>query len=163
MHRDAADQAAVGAGVDDASDDSADVDAAVETDGNRRKKPSAWERLIAERTPLSTADRKPERWTWHGSAAIYKQVSSKLVRAGDGRSSSPSRQRCPGPPRYVRGRSPHRQGRPQNSSIDGIRKKQLKDYVRLLGLYPLAAGASARRTSWNATKSCRNTAATPAG
>ena len=136
---DAADQAAVGAGVVDASDDSADVDAAVETDGDRREKPSAWERLIAERTPLSTADRQAGAVDVAWFRRIYEQVSSKrwqaMVEVARLAANAAQARHARFVAEVLTGKASRKQ------LIDGIRKKQLKDYVRLLGLYPLAAGA----------------------
>ena len=133
----ATENAAVGAGVEDAEksqSDAADEDA-------DKPKPSAWERLIAERTPLSDADRRagavdvawfrttyegisPKRWQAMAAAARFAANAAQAKHA-----------------QFVADVLTGKASRKQ--LIDGIRKKQLKDHVRLLGLYPLASGGEA--------------------
>jgi hypothetical protein len=103
------------------------------------KKLSAWERLIIERTPLSVADRAsgavdaawfrrvheligPKKWEAIATAARFAANAAQAKKAkhiGDVLIGKVKRQEL----------------------IDGIKKKQLKEQVRLLGLLPLATGA----------------------
>ena len=131
----ATEQAAVGAGVEDA--EPSESESASEEDD--RTKPSAWERLIAERTPLSDADRRagavdvgwfrktyegisPKRWQAMAAGARFAANAAQAKHA-----------------QFVADVLTGKASRKQ--LVDGIRKKQLKDHVRLLGLYPLASGA----------------------
>jgi hypothetical protein len=101
-------------------------------------KQSAWERLIAERTPLSDEERHegaidvawfrrtydqltPKRWQALAEAAKFAANANQARRAqfiGD----------------VLLGRASRRE------LIAGVKVKRLKDHVRMLGLLPLAAG-----------------------
>ena len=131
----ATEQAAVGAGMEDAEESETESAGGEEN----RPKPSAWERLIAERTPLSNADRRagavdvgwfrttyegisPKRWQAMAAAARFAANAAQAKHA-----------------QFVADVLTGKASRKQ--LVNGIRKKQLKDHVRLLGLYPLASGA----------------------
>jgi hypothetical protein len=122
--------------VDEAADESSDDE---DSNGAKPKKLSPWERLILERTPLSDIERRlgaidvgwfrrthallgPKKWEAIASAARFAANASQAKRArhvGDVLLGNVKRQEL----------------------IDGIKKKQLKEQVRLLGLLPLATGA----------------------
>ncbi len=126
-------KAAVGAGVDD------EQKIENESDGDGQAKPSAWERLISERTPLSDADRMAGAVDVGWFRRIYAGISPKrwLAMAAAARFAANAAQA-----RHAQFMAEVLTGKASRKQlIDGIRKKQLKDYVRLLGLYPLAAGA----------------------
>ncbi|HVW36146.1 MAG TPA: DUF5724 domain-containing protein, partial [Pirellulales bacterium] len=122
------------AGAEDGDADEKDADAAP-----KPRKLSAWERLIVERTPLSDVDRAagaidvqwfrrthqqlgPKRWESLAQAARFAATPAQAKRArfvGDVLMNQVKRQEL----------------------VVGIKKKQLKEHVRLLGLLPLAGGA----------------------
>jgi hypothetical protein len=122
--------------------DSEDADSADETSGDApappRRKLSAWERLIIERTPLTDADR--------GEGAIdvawFRRTHELL---GD-----KHWQALAAAARFAANASQAKQAKfiaevllnkvKRQALIDGITKKQLKDHVRMLGLLPLATG-----------------------
>ncbi len=148
----ATENAALAGGEDDNSDeeeeeDSTDEEATGEEGSDEEaapkppkpKKLSAWERLIVERTPLSVADRAsgavdaawfrrvhellgPKKWEAIATAARFAANAAQAKKAkhiGDVLIGKVKRKEL----------------------IDGIKKKQLKEQVRLLGLLPLATGA----------------------
>jgi hypothetical protein len=126
---------------DDAADSSsANGDGSAEaSDGAERpNKLSAWERLILERTPLSDAERNEgaidvawfqrthellgeKRWQALAAAARFAANPAQAKRA-----------------QFIADVLLNRVKRQE--LITGIKKKQLKDHVRLLGLLPLATG-----------------------
>lgn len=130
----ATEQAAIGAGVDSAADSEGE-DSDDESGGNKL---SAWDRLILERTPLSDEERRagavdvgwfqrtyarltPARWEAMAAAARFAATPNQARRAqlvADVLLGKASRKEL----------------------IASIRSKKLKDYVRLLGLLPLATG-----------------------
>jgi hypothetical protein len=130
--------------TDSVADEEADEDAAdkstddAEGEEPRRPKLSAWERLILERTPLTDAERREgaidvpwfqrtyaqlgdKRWQQLATAARFAANPNQAKRAA-----------------FVADVLLNRVSRKQ--LIDGIKKRQLKDHVRLLGLLPLAKG-----------------------
>ncbi len=142
--------AAVAAGEEDAAA-AEEVEGASETDNAEEgespdgepaqpkpKKLSAWERLILERTPLTDAER--------GEGAIdvawFRRTHEQL---GDKRW-----QELAAAARFAANASQARRARfiaevllnqvTRKELVEGIKKKQLKDHVRLLGLLPLATG-----------------------
>ena len=153
----AAEQAAVGAGIED----EAGRRRARRTRTTKLAKPSAWERLIAERTPLSAADRQAGAVDVGWFRRIYDQVTPKrwLAMAEAARFAANAAQA-----RHAQFVADVLTGKARRKElIDGVRKRKLKDYVRLLGLYPLANGAeTAGRRRSSATTCSRSTAATPA-
>jgi hypothetical protein len=127
--------AAVGAGVE--ADAAPSEDGAAE--GGNQGKTSAWQRLIAERTPLSDADRMAGAVDVGWFRRIYAGISPKrwqaMAAAARFAANAAQARHAQFVAEVLTGKASRRQ------LIDGIRKKQLKDYVRLLGLYPLAAAA----------------------
>ncbi len=130
-------------GMDQALEDDEDAnDATSESDDDdegRPQKLSRWDRIILERTPLSAEERgagaidvawfhrtykqlSPKRWEALAAAAKFAAASAQAKRA-----------------QFI---SDTLLGRVKKKDlIDGIRKKNLKENVRLLGLLPLAGGA----------------------
>ena len=130
------------ASADTAAADASSADGAVASGGApqpaAQKKLSAWERIILERTPLTDAERSggavdvawfrrthdllgPKKWEQIAAAARFAANASQAKRAcylGDVLLNKIKRQEL----------------------VDGIKKKQLKEQVRLLGLLPLATG-----------------------
>ncbi|HZZ73948.1 MAG TPA: DUF4132 domain-containing protein, partial [Pirellulales bacterium] len=107
--------------------------------GATQKQLSAWQRLILERTPLTESDRDEgaidvawfrrthaqlgdQRWQALAAAARFAANPSQAKRA-----------------QFIANVLLNRVRRKQ--LIDGIKQKQLKESVRLLGLLPLAKGA----------------------
>ena len=141
----ATDNAALAEGEEDTAEEESveDEDEEDESEDGTPKPPkpkklSAWERLIVERTALTDEERGagaidvnwfrrvyqqlgPQRWEALSSAARLAANASQAKRAqfiADVLLNKIKRQEL----------------------IDGIKKKQLKEHVRLLGLLPLAAG-----------------------
>jgi hypothetical protein len=137
----ATERAAAGAGIDDGAADADDLatdDMAADA-GDYQPKPTAWERLIRERTPLTDEERRlgavdvawfrktyaeltPKRWQAMAAAARFAATPAQAKRAqfiADVLLGKVSRKEL----------------------VSGIRRKKLKEYVRLLGLLPLAEGA----------------------
>ncbi|MCI0357954.1 MAG: DUF4132 domain-containing protein [Planctomycetaceae bacterium] len=123
------------------SEDAEEVDDDDSSDGEAPPKPrklSAWERLILERTPLTDTERNEgaidvawfrrtheqlgdKRWQALAAAARFAANASQAKRA-----------------QFIADVLLDKITRKE--LIDGIKKKQLKDHVRLLGLLPLASG-----------------------
>jgi hypothetical protein len=132
-YTDAREDAALAAGVEDEAEG---VDAANAADDP--PKPSAWERLVAERTPLADSDRQGGAIDVGWFRRVYDQVKPKrwLAMAEAARFAANAAQA-----RHAQFVADVLIGKASRKQlIDGVRKKQLKDYVRLLGLYPLAQG-----------------------
>jgi hypothetical protein len=121
-------QAAVGAGVTE--EETADEDS--------RNKPSAWDRLIAERTPLTAADRNQGAVDVGWFQRIYAQLTptrwAAMAEASRYASNPPQAKRAQFIADVLLGKASRKE------LIAGIRKRFLKENVRLLGLLPLAAG-----------------------
>jgi hypothetical protein len=123
----------------DLVDEEEDVDEDDESQEPRPKKLSRWERIIRERTPLTDEERSdgaidvawfhrtyeqltPRRWEALAAAAKFAATSAQAKRAqfiAD----------------VLLGKAKKKE------LIDGVRKKNLKENVRLLGLLPLEQGA----------------------
>jgi hypothetical protein len=121
---------------DHSADQSDDVDWA--TSKPARKKLSAWDRLLLERTPLSSAERLEGAIdvAWfrrtHGLLG-EKQWQALAAAARFGANAAQANHA-----RFIADVLLSRVSR--QTLIDGIKKRQLKDHVRLLGLLPLATG-----------------------
>ena len=145
---DATQNAALAGGQTDETDDGAEAEATANDDGDdddtdspkppTPKKLTPWERLIAERTPLGNEERGagaidvawfrrtyesfgPQRWQAMAQAARFAANANQAKRA-----------------QFIGEVLLNKVKR--NDLVAGIKKKQLKEYVRLLGLLPLAAG-----------------------
>jgi hypothetical protein len=122
-------QAAAGAGVTDqknGDDDSEDTR-------------SAWDRLIGERTPLTAEERQEGAVDVQWFQKTYAQLTPKrweaMARAARYAANAAQAKRAQYIADVLLGKASRR------DLIAGIRKKFLKENVRLLGLLPLAAGA----------------------
>ena len=128
---DGREDAAIGAGVaEDAGEDESDAD---------KRKPSAWERLIAERTPLSDTDRLAGAVDVGWFRRIYAQLAPKrwlaMAEAAKLAANSAQARHAQFVADVLTGKARRKQ------LVEGVRRKKLKDHVRLLGLLPLAEGA----------------------
>ncbi len=117
----------------------AETEESDDQDGDRPQKLSRWERIIRERTPLADEERgdgaidvawfhrthkllTPKRWQDLAAAAKFAATAAQAKRA-----------------QYI---SEVLLGTASKKDlVDGIRKRNLKENVRLLGLLPLAGGA----------------------
>lgn len=140
----AGENAALAGGVEEPAEEADEAETGDADDENdaaapKPRKLSAWERLIVERTPLTGADRAagaidvqwfrrthqelgPKHWQALAQAARFAATPAQAKRArfvGDVLLNQVKRQEL----------------------VTGIKKKQLKEHVRLLGLLPLAGGA----------------------
>jgi hypothetical protein len=124
--------------IDEESDGGGDADDFDDEDGEREEKPSAWERLIRQRTPLTQTERAeggvdvqwfhrtyvvvgPDRWAELSAAAKYGgsgQEHRKPILLGD----------------VLLGKAK------KADIVAAIARRRLRESVRLLGLMPLAAG-----------------------
>jgi hypothetical protein len=139
------DKAAVAAGVEDTRIDADDEDDDLDDDDNNneneqpQKKLSPWEKLVAQRTPLSEMDRDAGAVDVAWFRRIYAAVTPKrwlaMAEAAKFAANSAQARHAQFIADVLTGKAARKQ------LIDGVRKKKLKDYVRMLGLYPLAAGA----------------------
>lgn len=124
------------AAADSTSDDESTDD---ESARPQQRKLSAWERLILERTPLSDADRNEGAIDVEWFRRTYAQLGDKhwqaLAAAARFAANAIQAKRAKFIAETLLGRTTRKE------LVDGIKKKQLKDYVRLLGLLPLAKGA----------------------
>lgn len=131
------DEATASAESAEASSDEDDGDES--GDKPSQRKLSAWERMLLERTPLT----RDERAQGAIDVAWFRRTHEKL---GDKRW-----QQLAGAARFAANASQAKKAQfiaevllnkiPRKQLIEGIKKKQLKDHVRLLGLLPLAGGA----------------------
>jgi hypothetical protein len=121
--------AAIGAGVADAP----------ESEDEERAKTTAWERLVAERTPLTNADRCAGAVDVGWFRRIYEDVTPKrwraMAEAAKFAANSAQARHAQFVADVLTGKASRKQ------LIGGVRRGKLKDYVRMLGLYPLAEGA----------------------
>jgi HEAT repeat protein len=134
--------AAVGAGVEEEEEVGAE-DAEDEDDEenatDRQPKLSAWERLILERTPLSDSERGAGAIDVAWFRRTYEQLGGKRWQA------------LADTAKFAAGSNQARKAKliaevllgkaSRKELLDGVKKKRLKEYVRLLGLLPLAGGA----------------------
>jgi hypothetical protein len=137
----AGDNAADGNTLDD-DDDAKSADNATddtdEADSPRQEKLSAWERLILERTPLTLAERNEGAIDVPWFKRTYAELSDKrwqrLATAARFAANASQAKRAT----FIADVLLNRISR--KTLVDGIKKRQLKDHVRLLGLLPLAKG-----------------------
>jgi hypothetical protein len=100
---------------------------------------SRWQRLILERTPLTTQDRNEGAIDVSWFHRTYKQLTPKRWEA---MSTAARFAATPAQARRAKMIADVLLGKtPRKKLIDGIRKRNLKENVRLLGLLPLAKGA----------------------
>ncbi len=137
---DAGERAAIGAGVGD--DDSAGD----EQDTQQQR--SGWDRLIMERTPLTDEDRRGGAVDIDWFQRVYKRLTKKrweaMSSAARFAATAAQAKRAQLVADVLLGRVSRK------FLIDGIKQRNLKEYVRLLGLLPLAKGT--RRDSDIATR-----------
>ncbi len=125
-------------GMDDALDDDVDDDDEKDEEEDRPKKLSRWERIIRERTPLTDEERSDGAidvaWFHH----TYKQLAPKrwkaMAAAAKFAASPAQAKRAQFIADVLLGTASKKE------LVDGIRKRFLKENVRLLGLLPLAGG-----------------------
>lgn len=138
-------QAAESAGIaDEPAADAEGTDDAAATDGTAeggppRRKLSPWERLILERTALSDTDRVAGAldvgWFQKVYAALGPKRWDRLAKSARFASNPAQARKAQLIADVLLGEAN------LNELIAGIEKRYLKDHVRLLGLYPLPAGA----------------------
>ncbi len=106
------------------------------------RKQSAWERLILERTPLSGVERNEGAIDVPWFQKTYAQLGDKhwqrLAAAARFAANASQAKRAV----FVADVLLNRVSRKE--LVDGIKKRQLKEYVRLLGLLPLAKGKKSK-------------------
>jgi len=132
-------------GLDDAAMAAAETgetstadDQAGNAEGAAQTKLSAWERLILERTPLTDDERNEGAIDVAWFRRTYEQLGDKrwqALAAAARFAANPSQAKRA---QFIADVLLNRASRKQ--LIDGIKKKQLKESVRLLGLLPLAKG-----------------------
>lgn len=136
-------QAAFAETASQASTDGAEEPSATDPDTDAEqgfaKTRSAWQRLINERTPLSAADRAEGAIDTAWFHRVYSQVGKKrwevLALSARFAATPAQAKRAQFVAQVLLGKVKPRE------LILGIRQKQLKESVRLLGLAPLAKGA----------------------
>lgn len=130
-------QAAAGAGIEEG--DEVEKTETGEEGEQEQEKPSAWDRLIAERTALPVQDRAAGAvdvgWFRRTHEAITPKRWQAMAEAAKFAANAAQARRAQFVADVLTGKASRKQ------LIDGVRKSKLKDYVRLLGLYPLALGA----------------------
>lgn len=127
---------------DDDVDDDDDDDMDDSTEGDSITKPqrlSAWERLILERTPL-TAEQRYEgavdvAWFHRTWKELGEKRFTQMADAAKFAANSAQAKKAQFLADVLLGRKTRKE------LVEGIEKKKLKEYVRLLGLLPLADGA----------------------
>ncbi len=132
---------AVDAVVDDDLDDDDDNNDA-ESSGDSIPKPrklSPWERLVLERTPLTAAERSEGAVDVAWFHRTWKSLGEKrwqlMADAAKFAANSAQANKAQFLADVLLGK------KPRQELVDGIQKKFLKEYVRLLGLLPLEPGA----------------------
>jgi predicted DNA-binding WGR domain protein len=126
---------------DDWDDDDQDLDQ--EDDSNAtassQRKLSAWERLILERTPLSVPQRRQGAvdvaWFHRTFAVLGEERWKRMAQCAKLAANSAQAKKAQFLADVLLGHTPRK------DLIDGIKKRYLKEHVRLLGLLPLATGA----------------------
>ncbi len=122
------DQAALGAGITQE-----------ENDDESPSRPSAWNRLIADRTPLTDAERAEGAVDMGWFQTIYAQLTPKRW---DAMARAARYAATPAAAKHAQLIADVLSGRASRKElIAGIRKARLRENVRLLGLLPLKAGA----------------------
>lgn len=116
------------------SDDEASTDSIA-----KPKRLSAWERLILERTPLTAQERYEGAvdvaWFHRIWAILGEKRFKQMAEAARYASNSAQAKKAQFLADVLTGKTTRKE------LADGIEKKKLKEYVRLLGLMPLAGGA----------------------
>ncbi|MDP1564321.1 MAG: DUF5724 domain-containing protein [Pirellulaceae bacterium] len=148
MNSDGTDSAAQAEGLvddddsddDDLDDDDDDDSSVANTSDNDEDEPklSAWERLILERTPLKATERYEGAvdvdW-FHRTFQLLGDVRwKKMAQSAKLASNSSQAKKAQFLTDVLLGITPRK------DLVDGIKKRNLKEYVRLLGLLPLATG-----------------------
>ena len=144
--------AAIGAGVDDNAAEG-EVDAG-------QKTPSAWERLIAERTPLSDADRLAGAVDVGWFRRIYARLTPKrwlaMSEAAKLAANSAQARRAQFVAEVLTGKARRKQ------LLEGVRKRSSRTTCVCWASFPWPKAQSERPISSNATTCSRSTATTPA-
>lgn len=139
---DATEAAATAEGLEDDEDkdDVEDNDDDEDNDDNDNKpeKLSAWERLILERTPLSPAERREGavdvEWFHRTFAILGEKRWKRMAECAKLAANAAQAKKAQFLADVLLGNTARK------DLVDGIKKRNLKEYVRLLGLLPLAAG-----------------------
>lgn len=120
-------------------DDDDDMDDSSEGDSiTKPQRLSAWERLILERTPL-TAEQRYEgavdvAWFHRTWKELGEKRFTQMAEAAKFAANSAQAKKAQFLADVLLGKKPRKE------LVEGIEKKKLKEYVRLLGLLPLAEG-----------------------
>jgi hypothetical protein len=113
------------------------ADGAAEEDGSRRQE-SAWDRIIHKRTPLSDDERSAGAidmaWFQRTYAQLTPQRWQAMADAAKFAANAAQARKAQFIAEVLRGKASRRE------LLSGVKKKKLKEYVRLLGLLPLAKG-----------------------
>ncbi|MHC4401070.1 MAG: DUF5724 domain-containing protein [Planctomycetota bacterium] len=132
-------------GIEEAFEDDADVDendvddSDEEDEEDRPRKLSRWERIIRERTPLTAEERNDGAIDVAWFHRTYRQLTARRWEAMAAAAKSAA---SPGQAKRAQFIADVLLGKASKKDlVDGIRKKNLKENVRLLGLLPLADGA----------------------
>lgn len=124
--------------TDEADDFNDENDASSESEEPKRKL-TAWERLILERTPLTVQQRSEGAVDVDWFLRTYKQLGDKrwqrMAECAKLAANSSQAKKAQFLADVLLGKTPRKE------LVDGIKKRNLKEYVRLLGLLPLATGA----------------------
>ncbi|MGB7323664.1 MAG: DUF5724 domain-containing protein [Rubripirellula sp.] len=128
--------------VDDNDDEFDDYDDEDDAESQSIKKPpkmSAWERLVLERTPLTGQDRREGAVDVEWFHRTWEQLGSKrwqgLSEAAKFSANASQARKAQFLADVLLGKAK------KKDLVDGIKKRNLKDNVRLLGLLPLEKGA----------------------
>ena len=133
--------------VDDMDDSDDDDDVDDEGSGETPSKDSiakpqrltAWERLILERTPLTDQERSDGAVDVAWFERMFKELGDKrfmaMANAAKLAANAAQAKKAQFLADVLRGQTKRQE------LVDGIDKRKLKDYVRLIGLLPLATGA----------------------
>ncbi len=121
-------------------DDDDDMDDSSEGDSiSKPQRLSAWERLILERTPLTEEQRYEGAVDVAWFHRTWKELGEKrftlMADAAKFAANSAQAKKAQFLADVLLGKKPRKE------LVEGIEKKKLKEYVRLLGLLPLAEGA----------------------
>lgn len=141
---DATSAAASAEGIIDDVEKTDDIDDTDEDESNdttsvvKPKKLSAWERLILERTPLTAAERDEGAvdvsWFHRTFAALGEKRWQRMASGARFAANASQARKAQFVADVLLGKVN------RTELVDGIKKRNLKEYVRLLGLLPLAKG-----------------------
>lgn len=143
----ATDAAASAAGLEDDTEDEDSVDLDIDKDdddGNsadddKPEKLSAWEKLILERTPLTSSERREGAvdvdWFHRTFEMLGEKRWKRMAECAKLAANAAQAKKAQFLADILLGKTARKE------LIDGIKKRNLKEYVRLLGLLPLATGA----------------------